>query len=218
MEELNEVLESASKRGRTMRWSNFLITISTNVIPHSIMERINITNWLRTVTGELFYDFDSINGTVIKPAGSQNNSYARFGPSHKIDGVKAQVTIEEGKKKGQMHAHVLFEVCHHFTDRNQFGLVGVHLNRLAIKEFMENRIPSFPTVDERKPKSIYVNCRLLTSKTDTSSKWLTLSYINKDLDAAGRNLKADRQKASTDEQELRRRFISDGEMLVDEDV
>lgn len=180
------------------------------------MQRVNLTTWLKESVGDLFEDFDSINGNVIKPAGAPNGNFVRFGAMHKVDGIRAQITIEEGGRRGQMHAHVVLEVCHHYTDRNKYGLTGVHVNRQGIINHMNGRIPNMPVPNNEKPDNIYVNVRLLTKQTDNSSKWLALSYINKDVDAAGRDLAADRLNADQDLQDIHRSFRERGEDLIDE--
>lgn len=191
-----------SGRARDMRFSNFMLTLSTNVVPQNIMERMALTRWLLSVTEEMFDDWSVLNGAVLKPAGTANSERHRFGDDHKIISVKSRVAVEKGETKGQIHAHCLLEVCHSYTkaERGQ-RYVGVHVNRDGVQEYLDAHIPYMEIPFERRPKKIYVNCRLLTKGTDNSNKWLTLAYINKDRDVHGTNLAAQRARAS--ERELR---------------
>ncbi len=203
-------LEDAIERGETMRWSNFLITISTNVKPHTYMQRVNLTNWLRGACGELLSDFDSMDGVLIKPAGAPNDQEIRFGPNNRIAGVRSKVTIEQGPVKKQMHAHILVEICHHYAERNRYGYCGIHINRRTLNEFFDARIPQMDIPANMRPGRIYVNSRLLTKGTDNSSKWLTLAYLDKDRDARGRNLAADRAAAPDPDRAIRQNFMQNG--------
>lgn len=191
-----------------MRWSNFLITVSTNVIPESNLERIAITNWFHDTLGDRFSDFDSLNGHVIKPAGADNGDNARFEAGHQITGIKVRITVEEGAVRGQMHAHVLMEICHSYTEPHEhYHGTGVHINVRSLREVLNAQIPNMPIAAGRRPASLYINSRLLTRQGDVSSKYLTLSYIRKDVDVHGRDLAADRAHAAgTRDGEISDRF------------
>jgi len=200
-------LEAAIERGETTRWSNFLITVSTNVIPHTYMQRVNITQWLYDACTELLSDFDSLDGVLIKPAGSPNGGEHKFGGNNRIAGIRSKVTIEQGPVKKQMHAHILVEICHHYVEPNQWGYSGVHINRRTLNQFFDDRIFRMAIPPNMRPGRVYVNNRLLTKGTDNSSKWLTLAYIDKDRDIQGRNLAADRAAAPVRDQGIRRNFL-----------
>lgn len=216
MEGLEAALNHAVvDHGTRLRFSNFLVTISTNVIPKSTMSRIALTQWLDRSCRDLFADFDSLNGTVIKPAGSPNEDKEKFPPfQNKIVGIRALVTIEEGGTRGQMHAHIVLEISHLYAGRNEYGLSGVHLNRMAINEYFNDRIPEMQILDAQKPKSCYINCRLLTKGTDNSSKWLTLAYLNKDRDSQGRDLRHDRATGSNPDRNIHG-LLKRGSKIID---
>ena len=71
-------------RAQTLRYSNFLLTISTNVRPRDEEERDALVEWLLNHLGELFGDFDLMNGNVLKPPGTANGDMARFPADNKI--------------------------------------------------------------------------------------------------------------------------------------
>jgi len=194
---------TVNEHARTLRFSNFMITISTNVVPKDGGERNALVYWLRDVTGRLFDDWGVLNGTVIKPAGSDNKLHLGFPDDHKIVSVKSRVAIEKGEQKGQMHAHVLLEIAHLYTEPMPGQrFVGVHVNCDAMRQFLDREIYSMQISYQRLPQKIYVNSKLLTKGTDRSAKWLTLAYISKDRDKNGLNLKAQRQAATAEERNI----------------
>lgn len=175
-----------------LRFSNFLLTISSNITPHSDTEKDNLVDWFTDCCGELFDDWDEINGNVLKPAGTPNMNMVRFPDDSRIISVRAKVAIEAGAMQGQVHAHVLLEVAHNYTRQEDgaagYGYdtgvekrnLGVHVNVYALREWFNSRIPRMMLdVGTPTPEKVYVNSRLLTKGTDNSNKWLTLAYINK---------------------------------------
>jgi hypothetical protein len=197
--------------GQNLRFSNFMLTLSTNVKPKNDDEKDSLTNWLVMTTNTLFNDWAVCNGTVLKPAGSPNGDGMRFPANCKIISVKSRISVEQGDNQhGQVHAHVLLEVAHEYT-RQEHGaegighevdkpIIGVHVNVTTLREYLNSRIGEMDIESERRPPKIYVNSRLLTKGTDNSNKWLTLQYINKDRarDNGGgtRNLRADEGQAA----------------------
>jgi len=199
--------------GQNLRYSNFLITVSTNVTPNSIQEMGALTQWLIQSTSRLFGSWDYLNGRVLKPPGTPNSEMRAFPADHSIISVRSKIAVEEGGVLGQMHAHILLEVAHEYTRQrdgaegygNETGrpYLGVHTNVLAMREFFNARIQDMDLEDARKPGKIYVNSKLLTKGTDNSNKWLTLQYLNKDVgrDNGGgyRNLRFDEAVANNAE-------------------
>lgn len=207
--------------GQTLRFSNFLITISTNVHPLDDTERNHISTWLVNRTQELFNNWDRFNGTVIKPAGTLNGQELRFPDNHRIVAVSSNVAIEEGDFRGhagQIHAHVLLEIAHCY-DRQEHGAAGwgtdqpdreykgVHVNVRTLRRYLNGLIGVMGIHLNRHPRKIYLHCQLLTKGTDNSSKWLTLAYIDKqnakDNGGGVRNLAADRAADDPELQALR---------------
>jgi hypothetical protein len=202
---------------QTLRYSNFFITISTNVVPSDNDEKDALTEWLINVTDELFGDFDVLNGNCIKPPGTRNYQRARFPDDNKIIQVRARVSVEQGAaQQGQVHAHVLLEIAHRYLrqedgatgigqDTNKPHL-GVHVNVEALREWLNARIPAMDIPAARQPPKVYVNCKLLTKGTDNSNKWLTLQYINKDRakDGHGGHLNLRAQERNTGDADLSR--------------
>lgn len=193
-------------RAQTLRYSNFLLTISTNVRPRSEDERDGLVEWLLNNLGELFGDFDLMNGNVLKPPGTRNQDYVSFPADNKIIKITNRIAVEQGAaQQGQIHAHVLLEVAHRYTAQedgaegngNDTGKphLGVHVNVLALRNWLNARIPQMQIAGDRLPEKVYVNCRLLTKGTDNSNKFLTLQYLNKDRakdnDGGERDLVAD---------------------------
>jgi hypothetical protein len=193
-------------RAQTLRYSNFLITISTNVRPQSEDERDALVEWLLNTLGELFSDFDLMNGNVLKPPGTRNEDHASFPADNKIIKITNRIAVEQGAaQQGQIHAHVLLEVAHRYVTQehgaegtgNDTGKphLGVHVNVLALRTYLNGRIHEMQIDGSRLPSKIYVNCRLLTKGTDNSNKFLTLQYLNKDRakdnDGGERDLVAD---------------------------
>lgn len=158
----------------------------------------------------LFADFGSMNGIILKPAGSPNDEM-QLVPEGQVVGVRVKVTIEQGKGRGFMHCHVLLEVCHTSRQRNQWGMMGIHLNRRGLQEYLDHHIDQMPVMANQRPEKCYVNMRLLTRGTDNSNKWLTLEYLDKDRDVSGRNLKRDRQNAPEQLREVRQKMLDEGE-------
>jgi len=201
-----ELLKAA--RAQTLRYSNFLITISTNVRPQNDGEKDALTEWLIDRADEMFNSFDTMNGNLLKPPGTRNESKEAFPEENKIISVKSRFSVEQGQaQRGQVHAHVLLEVAHEYI-RQEDGAdgvgqesgkdnLGVHVNVLALREWLNARIDQMQI--DRRPEKVYVNCKLLTKGTDNSNKWLTLQYISKDRakdnDGGRRNLREDEMNA-----------------------
>lgn len=151
-------------------FSNFLLTISTNVVPQGD-ELGAISQWLIDQANDLFDDFARLNGTVLKPAGSPNHQGHTFGMDHLIEGVRSRITLERGDQRGQAHMHVLLEVAHRYADNNQWNHRGVHVNAGMLRHYLNSKIPDMEIAPHRRPESIYVNVRLLTKMTDNQAKW-----------------------------------------------
>lgn len=201
---------------QSLRYSNFFLTFSTNVVPANDTELEACVDWLHMVTSDLFGHWHWLNGTVLKPAGTLNHEQHTFPADHLIRDIKSKVAIEVGdfqKGKGQVHAHTLLEVAHEYT-RQRHGAtglghetgrpyLGVHVNVTALRIYLNGRIHEMGLDDGRFPKKIYVNSKLLTKGTDNSNKWLTLQYINKDISrdngGGNRNLRHDEHDANNDE-------------------
>lgn len=195
-------------QAQTLRYSNFFLTISTNVKATNVPDRNELTNWLMHVLNPLLTDWDVCNGNLLKPSGSENGDFARFPDSHKIIKIRSIIGIEQGNnQRGQVHAHVTLEVAHEYV-RQQHGAegvgqdtgrnnIGVHVNVRALRAYLNERIPEMNI--DNKPAKIYVNCRLLTKGTDNSNKWLSVQYLSKDTakdnNGGTRNLRADERKA-----------------------
>jgi hypothetical protein len=204
-----DILNAA--RAQTLRYSNFFLTISTNVRPHNEDEKDGLVEWLLSVLNELFTDWDLINGNLIKPPGTRNEDRVLFPENNKIIKIKTMTSIEQGDfQNGQVHAHVIMEVAHryliqedgaegHGNDTGKAHL-GVHVNVWALRTYLNDRIERMDIADDRKPPKIYVNSKLLTKGTDNSNKFLTLQYINKDRakdnDGGVRNLRRDQERAN----------------------
>lgn len=202
-------MDWAINNAQPMLWSNFLVTINSNVRPLTLPQRIGMTQWLRDGLETLFSDFDLLNGRVLKPAGSPNNE------GHLLDygdilGVRVAYGIEEAPKTGLVHAHVLIEVCHLARELNAWGMRGVHTNREGIRAYFDNNIGLMPVLPQQRPQRTYVNVRLLTKGTDNSNKWLTLQYIDKDTDIRGRDLRADREAAPENLRRVRQKILDEG--------
>ncbi len=208
LDDYENAMDDAARLGTTMRWSNFLITVNTNVAPHTYLQRTGMTQWIYNVCQDLFTDFESLNGILIKPAGSPNEAEEKFDDDNRIAGVRARVTIEQGPQKKQMHAHILVEICHHYTNRNEYGMAGVHINRRALNNYFDSRIEEMPIPPLMQPRKLYLNNRLMTKGTDNSAKWLTLAYLNKDRDRSGRNLGVDRRNAGHEDRMIYAAFNS----------
>lgn len=193
---LNNVI---NRNHQNLRFSNFLITLSTNVVPQTDSEAGALARWLRDETNNLFDDWGRLNGTVLKPAGSPNDSNLNLGDDHQVVSARARISLESGEQKGQYHAHVVLEIAHTYVDKNGWGHVGVHVNVAALREYLNGQIYLMAIDPARKPEKIYVNSRLLTKQTDNSAKWLTLQYINKTADKNGLNL-AHQRRGGTDEE------------------
>ena len=204
-----EFLRQAIKR-QTLRYSNFLITFSTNLQPKDRQEQNAVVRWLERQVVTLFGQWDTFNGTVVKPAGSPNSPPQGFGSDHKIRSVRSRVGIEVGdfqRGKGQVHAHITLEIAHEYSDKSDGGMIGVHTNVGAMRAFLSSRIQSMDIDDDRKPKKIYVNSKLLTTGTDNSNKWLTYQYLEKQTahgnDGTEIDLIQDRENADPELQHIR---------------
>jgi hypothetical protein len=223
----NEIHNQIQRFGN-IRFSNFLITISTNVVPKTgalITEREEeaaLTRWLRDNLNELFNNWSELNGNVIKPAGSPNSDRQTFPPNNRIATIKSKIGIERGAaQRGQVHAHVVLEIMHRYdtaTPENgaqDYGMdkdyIGVHINVTALREWLNNRIHLMVIPLERQPLKCYVNSRLLTKNNDNTNKWLTLAYISKDTDKTGRNLNQDKRNADPELQDAHRIIQRNGQ-------
>lgn len=205
--------ELIREHGQNLLFSNFLITISTNVVPVNYQERVALARWLRDEANNLFDDLSMLNGTVLKPADSPNEEKATFDDDNKIERIRSKIALEAGDQRGQMHMHVLMEVAHTYRDhRNAWGGCGVHVNVKALRDYLNGQIHSMDISPNRKPLKIYVNSRLITSRDNPSAKWLTLAYLNKQRDhpsngQAPRNLVDDRLAAPQEEQRIHRAML-----------
>lgn len=186
-------------QGPKMVFSNFILTISTNVVPTSAAEEAAAHQWLMDECNNLFDSWATLNGGVLKPAGTPNAQRAAFPDNHFIEGVRSRVTLERGDVRGQAHAHVVLEVAHRYHGGNG-GIQGVHVNATAIREYLNSRIHLMEV--DNLPNSIYVNARLLSRASDQQKKWLALQYIGKDRDAVGRDLAAMRRAGTAEERNI----------------
>lgn len=200
--------ELVMEHGQNLLFSNFLLTISTNVVPINHQERVALAGWLRDEANNLFDDLAMLNGTVLKPADSPNEEKATFDDDNRIERIKSVVALEAGDQRGQMHMHVLVEVAHRYRDHtNAWGGRGVHVNVKALRDYLNGQIHLMQISPARRPGKIYVNSRLITSQANPSAKWLTLAYINKQRDnptngQQPRNLVNDRLAAPPEEQRI----------------
>ncbi len=208
---------------QNLRYSNFLITISTNVVPNSDHELDALTDWLIAQSDDLFRQWHILNGTVLKPAGSNNQDGHGFPDPVQIISVRSRTAIEQGgTQRGQIHMHVLLEVAHTYTDTvdgnegmgiDDRPVIGVHVNVFQIRERLNAAIQTMNIDAARRPPKIYVNSRLITRGTDNSSKWLTLQYLNKDLAVPDvgshgqpRNLRDDEEDAPQEDRDTAERL------------
>lgn len=211
--------ELINAHGQNVLFSNFLLTISTNVVPNSDQERRAVAQWLRDEANNLFDDLAMLNGTVLKPAGSANEEKANFDDDNPIERIRSRVSLEAGDQRGQMHMHVLIEVAHLRQESpNNWGSTGVHVNVKALRDYLNGQIHLMGIAPGRLPQKIYVNSRLITSRDNPSAKWLTLAYINKQRDnpkngQAPRNLVADRLAAPQEDQNIHRAMLQTDEVF-----
>lgn len=210
MEELEERLNWAIQEQQKTLWSNWLITINSNVVPRSIAQRIGMTQWLRDGITQLFGDFNLLNGLILKPAGSPNDERVGL-DGNTIIGVRTALGVEQAPQTKLMHGHILLEVSHLAVGLNAWGKTGVHLNVTGLREWFDANIHQMPVMNSQKPKHVYVQVKLLTTGTDNSNKWLTLAYIDKDRDIHGRNLKRDRQQAPEDLRRIRQKILDEAD-------
>jgi len=212
--------ELINAHGQNVLFSNFLLTISTNVVPVNDQERRAVAQWLRDEANNLFDDLAMLNGTVLKPAGSANEEKAVFDDDNPIERIRSRVSLEAGDQRGQMHMHVLIEVAHLRQESpNGWGSTGVHVNVKALRDYLNGQIHLMGIAPARLPQKIYVNSRLITSRDNPSAKWLTLAYLNKQRDhpsngQAPRNLVADRLAAPAEEQNIHRAMVQSDETFV----
>lgn len=205
---LNEVI---MQNHQNLRFSNFLITISTNTAPESEFERGILAEWLRRIAEEIFDDWDVLNGVVLKPAGSDNSAALALGDDHQVVSIRSRISLERGEDRGFYHMHVLLEVAHTYVDANGFGShIGVHVNVATLRAFLNARVHRMAGAGlalHRLPPKIYVNSRLLTKQSDNTAKWLTLQYLNKTaadrFDARGVDIVAQRQAGSVQDKDIR---------------
>lgn len=202
---------------QNLRYSNFLITISTNVVPKDEGELRALADWLADQAENMFLQWHVLNGTVLKPAGSDNQEGVTFPDPVQIISVRSRFSIEQGDtaQRGQVHMHVLLEVAHTYTNQVEGNagtgtddrpVIGVHTNVYQMRERLNAAIHLMDIDPNRRPPKIYVNSRLLTRGTDNSGKWLTLQYINKDVakpddytDGQRRDLRADEAEATAED-------------------
>lgn len=197
----DEPYDPRPEAGNKLCFSNFLLTINTNVsFDVSTAEHDEVCRWLLEQCNNLFDDWSMLNGTVLKPAGSDNRDFQKFDEPHLVEGVRSRICLEQGKLLNYIHAHVLLEVAHRYAGPNQYGKRGVHVNAHAMRQYLMSQVPLMSIAE--KPRSIYVNCRLQTSMNDTQNKWMTLQYINKDTDKFGNNLAADKAAGTANEQSI----------------
>jgi hypothetical protein len=205
---------------QNLRFSNFLITISTNVVPNSDRELVALAEWLADRAENLFHQWHMLNGVVLKPAGSDNQDGQSFPDPVQIISVRSRFSIEQGDtaQRGQVHMHVLMEVAHTYTNQVEGNagtsaddrpVIGVHTNVYQMRQRLNAAIGEMDIDPHRRPPKIYVNSRLLTRGTDNSSKWLTLQYINKDvavpdvgMHGQPRDLRADEEEAPEEDRQL----------------
>jgi hypothetical protein len=144
------------------KYSNWFITISTNVRTVSDADFFNFQDRFHDALMELF-TVETLDENVI----IVNQKYAEEGEAWTpewvdMDNVKVEAHIEEGttKKGGRVHAHILLEVRHkaHF-----------HVTIEGIKRFIDNH-PALPEV-----KGSYVQVKLVNEAMKH-----VLSYIRKD--------------------------------------
>lgn len=222
--ELNE-----AALNQTLRYSNFLITISTNTVPVDEQEEEALTSWLLTNVSHLFEGFDSMNGTLIKPAGTGNRDHVAFPSNNKIINIRGRLSVEQGQEQhGQVHCHLLVECAHKYVNQehgaegtgNQTGkpYLGVHINVMAVREYLNARIAEMNLEPHRRPPKCYVNVKVLTTGTDNSNKWLTIQYINKDRakdnNGGERDLRADEAAAPSNLSEVRENMLNYGHKLA----
>ena len=213
----NTLMEGSMSGGKVC-FSNFHITISSNVAPKDVWEQHNITAWLHEICAELFGDFSLLNGTVLKPAGSPSLPGTEFPAGYPFVSVKSRVSIELGGKRNYVHAHVLLEIAHRLiASKNEYGYKGVHVNTDRLRAALNARIHrmDFHGIGHsRQPAKIYMNCRLLTKGTDNSNKWLTLQYINKtvakDNGGGTRDLRADREAGTAHDRAVQATMLENG--------
>jgi len=220
----SELIKSA--RAQTLRYSNFLLTISTNVVPKNDDEKMALAQWLMNNCIDMFWNFDVLNGNCIKPAGTSNREKVTFPLDNKIIKIRSRIAVEQGDmQRGQIHAHVLLEIAHEYLeqeDRAEGGQggkanIGVHINVVALREWFNSRIPEMLIERSRWPPKIYINSKLLTTGTDNSNKFLTLQYLNKDrakdIDGGVRNLVEDRAEAPTELQQIHQTLLHGSESV-----
>lgn len=195
-----------------LRYSNFLFTISTNVVPKNEDEKYELAAWLWNTLDKLFREWRFLNGVVLKPAGTDNRVATMFPADHKIVSVNSMISLEQGEgQRGQMHAHVVMEVAHEYCAQEHGAeglasdgkrIVGVHANVFRMRDYLNANIKHMGIEEARKPPKIYVHCQLLTTGTDNSNKFLSYAYINKthakDNNGGERDLYEDKMKATDD--------------------
>lgn len=206
MDDVDAQLMRAAQGGEKLYWSNFLITVNTNFTPQNGVEEFGVINYLQDACAELFSDFDSLNGVLIKPAGAPNAENVPVDPNG-IVGIKSRVGIEQGAERGCVHAHILVEVCHRLGDNNEFGMKGIHVNRGALQRFFDERLQN-RDFGGRRIERVYLNSRLQTKATDNSSKYMTIAYLNKDTDIFRRNLAAQRNRAGVRDREIHAALVA----------
>jgi hypothetical protein len=167
MDAVDRAFTSSARSGVKNLWSNFLITVNTRIVPQTDGERVEVARWLQGCCQDLFDDFDSLNGVLIKPAGSENGDREEV-DADGVVGVRARVGIEQGPDRGHMHCHIVVEVNHTLGEPNEHGQKGVHVNRAALQRFFDERLGRMNIPEERRVRKVYLNNRLLTKGTVSS--------------------------------------------------
>ena len=157
------IVSAKDLKGKSLwRYSNWFITISTNVRTISDFDFFDFQDRFADALEELFevetldHHVIVVNERFAEPGEAWNSDWVD------MDSVNVEAHIEEGetKKGGRVHAHILLEVKHqgHFF-----------VSREGIKKFIDNH-PSLPEV-----KGSFVQVKLVPEGMKS-----VLSYIRKD--------------------------------------
>lgn len=214
---IEEILERGDED--KLVFSNFHITVvvNTNAQPD---EEEPIGTWLYDNCVEIFGSWGSLNDYCFKPAGTRNEDEIHLDDVNgiRVISVRTVIGLELGGARNHMHAHCMVEVAHisgnaHSLSREAPSgkeYKGVHVNVATMKQFFNERLQNLDIARHRIPEKIYLNCRLLTTGTDNSNKFLTVQYIGKtvarDNFGGERNLVNDRLMASAEDQRLHDRL------------
>jgi len=199
-------------------------------VPVDEGEEEALVSWLLEHVSALFKGFNAMNGVLLKPPGTENRDKIAFPEDHKIINVRGRLSVEQGKEQhGQVHCHLLVECAHKYVEQehgaeghgNRTGkpYLGVHVNVMAVREYLNARIHLMNLEPHRRPPKCYVNVKILTTGTDNSNKWLTIQYINKDRakdnDGGVRDLRADEAAANDPNlSEVRQAMLNHGHNLA----